>query len=1283
VREAAGSAENLLGDFVLIQPVGMGAAGTVYRSWQRSLRRYVAVKVWHDPDPAEAGRFAREAQIAARLSHPHIVPVYEVGSHEGRHYLTMKLIGGVSMSQVSLQSGPAATVMRDAADALDHAHRAGIVHRDLKPHNLLLEDGGHVWITDFGLAQWKEKSATLTGDRRVVGTPAYMPPEQAKGQRCDERSDIYALGATFYQVVAGRAPYEGDTAVAVLLQQLASDPPPLRKLNPRIHPELETIIAKAMAGDPARRYPTARALADDLRRHLAGAPVLARPPAPPTRALKWARRHPLASAALAGLAFLSTVVVFYLQNITRARRRTEVQLVETMVAEANALGAAGHWEQARARYLQASGELRRLGVSSAATDLGLLDAYHHAPPPLLVLRGHAGAVRAVEFLPDGKQALSASDDGTVRLWDLPLGRAMRTFRGHSAEVTCLALSADGRLVLTGSGDESLRLWDVSSGRSLRSIGTRGGAVLKVALSPDGRLALSRTAAGVVQLWDLATGEERRAFNVTADRIRAVAFSPDGKLALTGRELPSGFRTRSTLSAWDVQTGQVVRTVGGFRLETEVVRFSPDGRRVLAAGFDQLVTVWDFASGRRLLLLRGHLHGISGAAFSQRDRVIASGGQDNTIRLWDADSGQPLRVLDAGHRVEGLSVSPDGKLILSAGADGTLKLWDVGVGQEVRSFSGHEGPVYGVTLSPDGRLGLSGGRDEKLRLWDMASGREVRSLRGHRSGLFAVAFTPDGRGALSGGVDGVITLWDLRAGTKLGTLVGHTGIVRSATFSPDGRLVLSGTQNGEVKVWDVASRRELQSWRHGLDVRSVIFSPDGRLAMSGSTDGAARLWDVEGGRQVGALAITPPEHVTAVAMSSDGRLALTGTMAKTIRLWDVPGRRLLRTFEGHVGDIRAVRLSPDDTLVLSLSRDRTLRAWDRESGRELHAFSWAGDRPWSFALGGDGRLALAGNEDGSMSVWDFAYPGRYHELETRTAAALGTLGHSPDDPAALATLGGWYAFRNVPGWAIDLLARAERGGAVISPLVLARMCWQEGDLVCARRELQRALARGEAPPEYLTFVLDQIGRSDQEGPLIQLSIRDGRVRYPFLGIRSTTAEEPDARGARITRVLPGSVAARAGLRVADVIVRVDEQKIESDGDLGSCLAARSAGGVVTLATIRQGQSGSVRVTLGERPARHWDAASDMLFEPLTGWTLQTVNPEVAASLGLDRSLRGAAIVDIGTEPPLETVALVFSDDVLVRVAGTPVRTAEEAAAAIAALPNPRGPEIDVVHPGTLR
>ena len=308
------------GDYELLQVLARGGMGVVYRAWQRGLRRIVALKMIRSGRFAsneEIRRFLVEAEAAANLDHPHIVPIHEVGVHEGQHFFSMKLFNGGSLARhvPHLVGDPrsAARLVAVVARAVHHAHRHGILHRDLKPSNILLDDDGRPHVTDFGLALrvGEDSHITLPGD--VLGTPAYISPEQASGRRgaVTTASDVYSLGAILYTLLTGRPPFETGSAVETLLLVRTKEPERPRAVRPDVDIDLETIALKCLEKDPQRRYASAEALAEDLERWLAGEPIEARPLGRAGRLWRWARRNPSLAAAvgLAALALVATAAI--------------------------------------------------------------------------------------------------------------------------------------------------------------------------------------------------------------------------------------------------------------------------------------------------------------------------------------------------------------------------------------------------------------------------------------------------------------------------------------------------------------------------------------------------------------------------------------------------------------------------------------------------------------------------------------------------------------------------------------------------------------------------------------------------------------------------------------------------------------------------------------------------------------------------------------------------------------------------------------------------------------
>ncbi len=347
-----------VGRFVLVRELGRGGFGSVWKAWQTDLNRFVALKFLRSDDPEDVRRFVREARTAAGLSHPNLVPIHEVGEHEGVHYIAMEYIEGGTLARVRLAPRDAAAKVRDAALAIEFAHAKGVIHRDLKPQNMMLEASGRVWVMDFGLARSVRGDATVTATGLIVGTPAYMPPEQAQGRACDARSDVYSLGGTLYEMTTGAPPFRSETSLDVLRLVVERDPVSPRRLAPALERDLETIILKAMEKDPARRYASAGAFAEDLRRYLAGEPIVARPAGSFVRLVKLAKRRP-AGAVIATVAVVA--VVFFAVGAARFRLK-----VADIVSRARGAESGRQWREARDLYAEA----RALVPGHAAAEEG-------------------------------------------------------------------------------------------------------------------------------------------------------------------------------------------------------------------------------------------------------------------------------------------------------------------------------------------------------------------------------------------------------------------------------------------------------------------------------------------------------------------------------------------------------------------------------------------------------------------------------------------------------------------------------------------------------------------------------------------------------------------------------------------------------------------------------------------------------------------------------------------------------------------------------------------------
>ncbi len=897
--------------YEILGELGRGGMGVVYKARQLSLNRLVALKMvlaGAHAGPSDLVRLLAEAQAVAQLHHPHIVQVHEVGRHAGFPFIALEYLEGGSLAEklkgTPLQPREAAALMELLARAVESAHRHGVVHRDLKPANVLLTEDGTPKVTDFGLAKRGAVGSGVTQTGAVIGTPSYMAPEQAEGKKdVGPPADVYALGAILYELLTGRPPFQGPTQLDTVLQVINDDPVPPRRLQPRLPRDLETICLKCLQKEPRKRYASAEALADDLRRFRDDKPILARPVGRPERAWRWCRRNPVLAGLLVLLFAGAVTAALFLnaernQTLANLRRATgaeadvKAQLEKTDKAEKEKTDKLWQSELDRARAGRFS---RQAGQRFAG-----LEAIERAARirPSAELRDEAVACLA---LVDVRPAAPGEGAGA----------------GDPSAVE------GGPLQLTAESDDegNVRVYRRSDGRELARLpGRRGPIIWHVTrFSPDGRfLAVyhpsNRVDAVHVVVWDWRRG----ATVVEApDLMSGGAFNWDA----AGRRLAVGRPDQIIVFFDPLQGKEVGRLACG--AGPDQVAFEPSGRRLAVSSYAQNnVQVFDTQTGQRLTAWDCPA-AMRGVVWSHDGKLVAAGCDDGEGFVWNADGGGALAVLHGHHRpLIRLQFSPNDDLLATDGWDGRIWLWDPHDGRPLVTTAG----TLAGPFSPDGRWLAT-----RAGLLEVASA-QCRRFVGDGAVMGRPAFSPDGR-LFALGSD-AIRLFDAAAWRPAGVVPFGYGAV---LFQPaDGALVLygpSGLVRRPVRVEDgdpvrvaVGPPQVLAGATTVTEHIALAGSADGRLAVADyNRAGAFLLSPDRPAEQV----VLPHPGAAAVTLSPDGRWAVTGSWNDdTLKVWDArTGRKVIEFKVGHA----APRFSPDGRR-LAVCTDREVRCWDVETWR---------------------------------------------------------------------------------------------------------------------------------------------------------------------------------------------------------------------------------------------------------------------------------------------------------------------------------------------------------------
>lgn len=1018
----------VLGNYVVLDKVGKGGMGHVYKAQHQRMKREVALKVLPSQVSRQkeaVERFHREVVAAARLAHPNIVTAHDADEDDGVHFLVMELVEGLDLSKLvrskgTLSAAKAIDYITQTASGLQYAHEQGVVHRDIKPSNLLLDKSGTVKILDMGLARFERElnestaAESLTQSGQVMGTLDYMAPEQAMDtHHADARADVYSLGCTLFFLLTGQPVFTGDTMATKIVAHREYPVPSIKSQRGDVSEQLDQVFQKMLAKQPEQRHASMAEVIADLEscrgaeqelaetmsfqggvtggdptityEHQEGdqptpsIPPISSPPPPPA---------PQQSGNTLGGDWLKAELpesptVFRPPPVQQRKRgwRQQLPIVASIAVCTFFLVILAAFFIANLPRTLIVVVVVEPGAEIYVDDQLVVEATPGNRKPIEI--PVAGGDHRLQVKKEGKELLTrhvSVAKGKSELIDTTkTENALALDRLEHPSTTPQTPPSTTPQTPTADATTHVR---VEPRTTLTGFVE---AVTQFAFAPDGGTLVSNGhGKGRVSRWNVATAEKIETARPHDGPIYSLAFAPDGKKVAIGSYLLG--------TIWTISVGMDHR-FHGQDSTLHAVAFSPDSRLLATGASDFSVWLWDVDTAKTLW--KKNIHSYDALAFSPDGRTLAAGGVNLVVRLWDVAT-EESQVL-SGHegRLQAIAYSPDGQMIASGARDGTVRLWDAHTHQQLHKLD-HDGEVWSVAFAPDGKLVASGSTDNRVRLWSPRTGRLLATLTEHTGPVRHVEFSSDGKTLASSGDDRTIRLWDYAVNDSIAdepagenaetgqsqssavrvtttprtTLDRFSGPVTSFAFGPDGRqLATNGNPRGMLVVWDAYEGTEVASKRaHDAGVWGIDFSDTGEKVAAGTWQ-RTTIWTIPA-VNMNHMFRKQPSTLHAVAFAPGSKQMATACSGDTIWAWNVGTAETL----WKLSDVRShndLEYSPDGRLLASCGGDTMVRLWDADTGNEIAAMEGHTDCVDAIGFRPDGRHIASASKDGTVRIWNVA------------------------------------------------------------------------------------------------------------------------------------------------------------------------------------------------------------------------------------------------------------------------------------------------------------------------